>query len=381
MISTAKRLDKFPEYVFSRLGRKKREVEKTSGRRVLDMSMGTPDFPPSKKYRDKLKKFIDDSDSHLYPGFGAGGEFSDALISWYKTRFGVTLKENELLPLLGGKDGVAHLPLALADPGDEALVPDPGYPGFSGPAQIFDVKPVYYNLLEKNNFMPDMAELEKKVTKKTRYIWVNFPSNPTGAVAKLSNLKPFVSFAKKHNIIIIYDNAYAEITYDGFVAPSILEIPGAIDVACELGSFSKSHSFAGDRMGWLVGNSEVVGALAKVKSQLDSGMWMPLQKTGAYALTHPDLAWSRKMIKSYVERRDIIAEKLKVLGLNFKLPKGGLYIWAKIPGGIESEEYCMKLLEEQQILLAPGSAFGKNGRNYVRVCFSSNITGINEYFA
>jgi len=379
-MKTSKRLDKFPEYVFSRLGRRKKEIERETGRRVLDLSIGTPDYPPSKKYISKLKEYITNSDSHLYPGFGANKEFSDALIIWYKKRFGVSLSPNELLPLLGGKDGVSHLPLALADNGDEALIPDPGYPGFTGPALMFGVKPVYYTLSQENNFKPNIAELKKKVSQKTRYIWVNFPSNPTGAVATLSDLKPLVVFAKKHDITLIYDNAYAEITYGGFVAPSILEIPGAKDIAVELGSFSKSHSFAGDRMGWLVGNHEVVASLAKVKSQMDSGMWLPLQKTGAYALLHEDKTWKRAMLKDYMRRRDIIAKYLKTLGLTFKLPEGGLYIWAKIPGNIKSEEFCIKLLEEKQILLAPGSAFGVGGEGYVRVCFSSNIIGIETYF-
>jgi LL-diaminopimelate aminotransferase len=380
-MKTAKRLEKFPEYIFSRLGRKKKEIEKKTGRRVLDLSIGTPDYPPSKKYIKKLKDEVSDPKTYLYPGFGANPEFEKALIHWYKERFKVELLPSELLPLLGGKDGVAHLPLALIDKGDEALVPDPGYPGFSGPLMMFEGKVINYTLNEKNGFKPDILELEKKITNKTRYFWINFPSNPTGQVADLSELKEYVKFADRHKIVLIYDNAYAEIAYDGFIAPSILQIPGAKNVAVELGSFSKSHSFAGLRMGWVAGNSQIVGALAKVKSQLDSGMSAMLQNLGAYALTHEDLTWKKNMLSDYLRRRDIVAGKLQMLGLEFELPRGGLYIWAKIPKNEkDSEEYCLKLLEEKQILLAPGTAFGKNGKKYVRVCFSSNIDGIDKYF-
>lgn len=376
----SKRLNRFPEYVFSELGRRKREVEKKTGRKVLDLSIGTPTYPPSKKYIEAFKEFIEDPHAHLYPGYGATGEFSSALINWYKERFGVSLNEDELLPLIGGKDGVAHLPLALLDAGGEALVPDPGYPGFSGPVLMFDAKVVTYNLTERNGFKPDLAELEKKVSDKTSYMWVNFPSNPTGQVASLKDLAPLVNFAKKHNIILVYDNAYAEITY-GFIAPSILEISGAKDVAVELGSFSKSHSFAGFRMGWMVGNKEVIGALAKVKSQMDSGMTLPLQMLGAYALTHPDQAWKKEMLTSYIRQRDQVAKLLAASGFEFELPKGGLYIWAKIPAGYkDSLDFCLEWLARRQILFAPGVAFGKNGKNYVRVCFSANIEDIEGYF-
>lgn len=376
----SKRLDLFPEYIFSTLGRKKREIEQKTGKKVLDLSMGSPDYPPSKIYTDKLKEFVTADSAHMYAGFGANENFSKALVDWYKKRFGVTLKENELLPLLGGKDGVSHLPLALIDEGDEVLIPDPGYPGFTGPALMFGAKCVYYDLSARNGFKINIIELERRITKKTKYFWVNFPSNPTGQVATVEDLKPLIKIAKKHNIILVYDNAYAEITFEHFVAPSILEVPGAHDVAVEIGSFSKSHSFAGYRMGWIVGNSQVIAALAKVKSQLDSGMWTPLQNLAAFALTNPDEKWERMMIRSYLDRRNIIAKKFQQLGCEVTLPKGGIYIWAKIPKNeTDSEKYCFKLLEDRQILVAPGTAFGNNGKEYIRLCIASNIEHINDY--
>ncbi|MBI2334385.1 aminotransferase class I/II-fold pyridoxal phosphate-dependent enzyme [Candidatus Daviesbacteria bacterium] len=366
-IQIAKRLNNFQEYVFSKL-------EKQMSDNILNFGQGNPDILPYAPYIDKFIEFIKDKKAHLYPGFTVNKEFETALIQWYKQRFAVSLEDQELYPLLGAKDGVSHLPLALLDEKDEVLVPNPGYPAFSDPALMIGARPIYYDLLQKNDFKISLKELKKKVTPKTKFIWVNFPSNPTGQVATIDELKQIVAFAKKNNLLIVYDNAYSEITFDGFIAPSILQISGAKEIAVELGSFSKTFSFAGFRMGWIVGNREIIAALAKVKSQMDSGLSTPLQRLGAFALTHFDRKWYQKMIKSYKSRRDIIAKYLNSLGLRFSLPKGALYIWAKIPQSAKnSEDYCMKLLEKKQILLTPGSFFGKNGQRFVRVSICVNI--------
>ena len=376
----ARRIENFPEYIFSRLAKQVADVEQTTGRKVLSFGAGTPDVRPSKKYIEKLSEFLNEPDAHLYPGYGAIPEFASALMSWYKKRFGVDLAEHELLPLLGAKDGISHLPLALADEGDEVLVPNPGYPGFTGPALMLGIRIVTYDLLESNDFKLDLTELEKKLTDKTKFVWINFPSNPTGQVATITEIKKVVDWAKQRQVFLVYDNAYSEITFDGFRAPSIMQIPGAKDIAVEIGSFSKSFSFAGFRMGWIVGNPEVIAALAKVKSQVDSGMSIPLQKLGAFALTHPDASWHNKMIASYKSRRDIILSRLTNLGLDFVLPKGGLYVWAKIKDpNVSSEEFCMRLLGEKQVLVTPGTVFGKNGEGFVRISICVNIDNIDEY--
>lgn len=380
-IKIAKRLNKIGEYVFSELEKKVLEIELKSKRKVLNFGAGNPDVPPNPLYIDKLSKFINDKDAHLYPGFGANKQFADALKNWYKKRFNVELEKEELLPLLGAKDGVSHLPLALLDKGDQVLVPDPGYPGFTDPAIMIGGKVVYYDLLEENDFKISLSEIKNKISNKTKFIWLNFPSNPTGQVATLDELEKIVGFAKKNNILIVFDNAYSEITFDGYIAPSILQVDGAKNIAVELGSFSKTFSFAGFRMGWIVGNSKVIQALAKIKSQMDSGLSTPLQKLGAFALNNFDKDWHRNMILSYKKRRDIIAGYLKKSGLDFSISKGGLYIWAKIPDTAKtSEKFCMKLLKERQILFTPCSAFGKNGEGFVRVSFCVNIDNIEEYF-
>lgn len=380
-IKTAKRLDAFPEYIFSKLNRDVANVEKKSGRKVLNFGPGSPDFKPSKRYIDKLIGFIQDDKAHLYPGYNASKEFSDALIFWYKKRFDVNISNGELLPLLGAKDGISHLPIALLDKGDEVLIPDPGYPAFTDPTILVEAKPVFYNLIQENNFKINLGEIKKKLTKKTKLMWVNFPSNPTGQVTTLDELSKIVEFAKENNLFVVYDNAYSEITFNGYKSPSILQIKGAKDIAVEIGSFSKTFSFAGFRMGWIVGNKDIIAALTKVKSQMDSGLSLPFQKLGAFALTNFDKIWHGEMISSYLNRRDIIAKHIKFLGLEFSLPKGGLYIWAKIPNTANScEEFCAKLLNEKQILFTPGTAFGKNGKRYVRISICINIDQINKYF-
>ncbi len=379
--NAAKRLDDMPEYVFSRLNKAIKEVERSSGRPVMNFGAGSPDVPPSPIYSQKLAELVQAPNAHVYPGYGATEELSSALIGWYQDRFGVSLAKDELLPLNGAKDGISHLPLALLNEGDEVLVPDPGYPSFSTPALLVGARPVPYNLTESNNFKIDLDELEKKLSPRTKYIWVNFPSNPTGQVITAAELEVIAGFARERGLIILYDNAYSEITFGDQPAPSILQIEGAKGIAVEFGSFSKAFSFAGLRMGWVAGNADVIAALAKLKSQMDSGLSLPLQGLAAYALTHPDQAWHDQMIKSYVSRRDVIADHLNGLGLSFTLPAGGLYIWGKLPSGaVTSEEFCERLLQEKQILLTPGSAFGSNGEGYVRVSICVNIDNINNHF-
>ncbi len=381
MVNTANRLNLFSEYVFAKIAREVVKVEKETGRKVLSFGIGSPDVPTSEIYLDKLEEYLHESKMHLYPGFRACKEFSDALINWYQKRFEVELNADELLPLLGAKEGISHLPLALLNEGDEILVPNPGYPAYTDPALMVGARVVYYDLSNDKNLPIDLKSIEKLISPKTKCMWVNFPSNPTGKVITLTGLEDLVTFARKHKLLVLYDNAYSEITFSSEKAPSILQVKGAKGIAIEIGSFSKTYSFAGFRMGWCVGNKQIIDGLAKVKSQMDSGMWLPLQKLGAYALTQTDLIWQKQMLESYQQRRDIIAEKLSKLGLTFDMPQGALYIWAKIPDEFKnSEEYSMHILHEKNILLTPGTAFGSNGERYVRVSYCVSINQIDKYF-
>lgn len=374
------RLNQLDAYVFSKFEKLIIEQEKSTGKKVLNLSMGIPDFKPSKKYVNKLLEYITNNDAHLYPGYGAIPQFAKALQQWYKKRFDVEINDDELLPLLGAKDGIVHLPLAIFDAEDEVLIPDPGYPAFKTPVELVGATAVPYALTEKNDFLINVSKLQEKISHRTKAIWVNYPSNPTGQIADREHLEKIVSFAEKYNLIILYDNAYSEITFDK-PAPSILQIPGAKDRAIEIGSFSKTFSFAGFRMGWIVGNKKIVAALTKIKSQMDSGMSLPLQKLGAFALTTQDINWHTDMIASYRDRRNSIATHLQTLGLTFTLPSAGLYIWAKIPDSAkDAEQFCFTLLREKSILLTPGTAFGEQGKRFVRVSICVNIEKIDSYF-
>jgi LL-diaminopimelate aminotransferase len=375
----AKRLERFPEYPYVALSQMKKEVEKTDNCVVLDLSIGSPTFPPYKGYMDKLSEFILNDKSHLYPAAGAIPELKSALQNWYKKRFNVTLLDNELYPLIGAKDGVSHIPLAILNEGDEILIPNPGYPGFTGPALMVGAVPTYYQL--PNEGVSLLSMIEEKASSKTKAIWVNSPGNPTGYTFTRSDLEQIVEFAKNKNIIIIFDNAYSEITFGSYKAPSILEIKGAHDVAVEIGSFSKTFSFAGFRMAWIVGNSDVIAAVAKVKSQMDSGFMHPLQLLGAYVLNNFNTEWHEGMIEFYKKNRDALADAFQHSGHTVTVPNGALYLWIKIPVGFKNGlEYTQFLLTKHHILVTPGSVFGSSGEKYIRVSYSSDISSLANYF-
>jgi len=375
------RLNNLSDYVFVELNRQVRLIEKKTGKPVLNLAIGNPNFPPNSKCLDKLQGLVKEKDAHHYPGYKAIPIFSTALSSWYKDRFGVVLNTDELLPLNGSKDGITHLMLAVLNHGDEVLIPDPGYPAYTGATLIAGGKPVYYNLTSGNNFKINVAEVERKITKKTKLIWLNFPSNPTGQVVDKTTLEKLAKLAYKHHVWLAYDNAYSEVTFTNYSAPSILEVAGAKEVAVEFGSMSKTFSLAGWRVGWVVGNKKLTKALATVKSQFDSGLSLPLQKLTAFCLNNYDKQWHEEMLKSYYSRAVVLESYLKKLGLISSLPKASFYIWAKIPAGYKnSESFAKKLLEEKQILVVPGTAFGRNGKNYIRVSISSNLERIDEYF-
>lgn len=373
------RMEGIAEYVFAPLLRQVRVLEQKSKRPVLNLAIGDPDIPPSSMYRAALRKFYQEPSAHRYPGYTAIQEFRNALIYWYSERFGVILTEDELLPLCGAKDGITHLPWAILNPGDEVLTPDPGYPAYASSVQLVGAIPVAYSIHATENHI-DYKELARICTPRTRCLWINAPSNPTGATLTKTELVQIVDFALKHNLIILYDNTYAEITFNGYRAPSILEISGTKDVAVEIGSFSKTFSFAGYRMGWAVGNKDIIASLAKIKSLVDSGLSLPLQRLGTFALCNFDQKWHDTMLSTYRRRRKILATKLRGLGLSFVLPQGALYIWAKIPdSAINTETFCMELLNRKHVLLAPGTAFGKNGERFVRASICVTMDNIDKY--
>ena len=378
------KVSKVGQYIFAELAQKTAKVEKESGMTVLNLAAGNVSVAPSKNAMKELSKLTLDAKNYIYPGYGAIPVLEQALRSHYDEVYDVELNASQIQPVLGAKDGIASLTLALTDPGDEILIPNPGYPAYTATAKMFGIKPVYYTVSftqkdgQKNRL--DISKIESKITKQTKFIWVNFPSNPTGEMITKESLTELVAMCKKHKIWLLHDHAYSQIFFGGQRPVSVLEVPGAMDVAIELGSFSKSHSFAGLRMGWVVGNEKVVAAMKTVNSQIDSGLSLPLQKLAAYVLTNADEKWHKKMIKTYTEKRDKVAQLLTKYDLEFELPQSGLYIWARVPKKYkDGADYAEQLLSKEKILVVPGTVYGSAGKMFVRASFAPDISLIERY--
>lgn len=361
-------------YFFADFLTKIKEFEQKTGKKVIDLTVGSPTFPPSKKYLKKLKQLVEKPEVYLYPGYRGDVELRSALKNWYKKRFGVDLTEGNFLPVLGGKDAISHLPPLFLNPKDEVLVPDPGYPGFSGTIGFFGGKTVSYTLEEENDYLIDFKKLRKKITSQTKAIFVNYPHNPTGAVADLNFLQDLVDFCFEYQITLLYDNAYSEINFDHYQAPSIFQIKNAKKIALEIGSFSKMFSFAGLRIGWIAADKKNIDNFLKIKSQFDSGVPLIFQKLASFALENFDDHWYKKMIGYYNSQRKIVCSFFKKIVGEVNLPKAGFYLWLKIPSNFsDGFELAQFLLEKYQIAVTPGLAFGNNGKKYIRVSFSGKI--------
>src|SRR5690349_1043141 len=300
---------------------------------------------------------------------------------WYCRRFGVELDpDTEVLPLIGSKEGIAHAALAFCDPGDHALVPNPGYPVYRYGTLLANGVVSEMPLLEENGFLPDFALLERTLPDRARVMWLNYPNNPTGALAGLDFFERAVAFAKRHDLIIAHDNPYSEITYDDYQAPSILQVPGARGVAVEFHSLSKTYSMAGLRVGMVVGNAQVVEALGRVKSNVDSGVPGIAQESAITALTE-DQRWIQERNKIYERRRDRLVPALNAAGIAAPLPRASLYIWARTPAGLSSAAFADRLLDEAAIVVTPGPSFGSCGQGYVRMSLTVPDADVEEAVA
>ncbi len=357
------------DYIFLQLQRLKTEIEQKQQVKVLDLSAGVPKFPPSKINKLKLQELASETEVYYYPSYKPVPEFVSAVLNWYKKRFGV---KKELFVQIGhgAKDILTHLPYIFTDEDDEVLVPNPGYPGFVSSFKFLGIRPVFYNLPEETNFSLDLEKIKQSVSKKTKAIIVNFPSNPTGQVADKFQLQQLVDFCRETGIVLVYDNAYSEIYFSKFVPPSIFECQGAEEIAVEIGSVSKTFSLAGIRLGFIVGNEKFISAFSSMKSAFDTGVFTAVQRVAAYAYDNFDYNWYEQMILKYKENIIKTANILSSLGLKFEFPKAGLYFWAKIPDAYESsDKFVVDVLEKKYILLAPGSAFGSLGTRYIRASF------------
>ncbi len=364
----SKRLQKIPPYLFVELDRLKNEkIEK--GVDVIDLGVGDPDIPTPSEIVEVAKKALEKVEYHRYPSNSGSLFFRKACADYMKRRFGVSFDpEKEIMALIGSKEGIAHFPIAFVNSGDVVLCPDPAYPVYHLGTIFADGIPYYMPLTWENEFLPDLGKIPKEVVEKAKIIWLNYPNNPTGATATKEFFKELVKFAKKHNIIIAHDAAYVEIYYED-PPISIFEVEGAKDVAIEFHSLSKTFCMTGWRIGFAVGNSFLISALAKVKSNIDSGVFTAIQETGAYALNNLDKIVP-SLVSVFKKRRDILAEELENLGYKFIKPSATFYLWVKTPQGLTSQEFCKKVIQDLGIVVTPGVGFGNSGEGYFRIALT-----------
>jgi len=366
MMRAAKRITELPPYPFASLGKTIAEL-RADGVDVIRVDIGSPDLPPAKHILDALNKAASREDRHGYGGYFGTKELRQAMADYYDARFGVTVdSEREVLPLIGSKEGIANIALAWLDAGDVALVPDPGYPTYSKGPLMVGADYWTMPLLESNNYLPDLESIPLEIASRARLMWLNYPNNPTGAVVPEEFLRKAVEFCVRHDVLLCYDNPYCDTTYDGYVAPSILQIPGARDVSLEFNSLSKSHNMAGWRVAMAVGCADAVSALSVVKSNIDSGIALPIQEMAISALTG-DQSWLAERNAVYAKRRRIVMEGLRAMGLEPQEPKAAIYVWTPLPDGWKSAEFANKLLRETGVSIAPGTVFGKHGEGYARI--------------
>lgn len=366
MFKFAERIRALPPYLFADIDRRKAEAI-ARGMDVIDLGVGDPVEPTPEHVIERLCEAARDPANHRYPSYTGSMDFREAVARWYRRKAGIELDpEAQVFTLIGAKEGLAHLPWAFVDPGDLALVPDPGYPVYRNATVMAGGTPYPVPLLEEREFLPDLSSLPEDVAEKAKLLFLNFPSNPTGAVATREFFREVVEFARMYGLIVVHDAAYSEITYDGFVHPSFLEVPGALEVGIEVHSLSKTYNMTGWRLGWAAGNEEVLEGLGKVKTNVDSGAFQAVQFAGIAALEGPDEHVNRQRA-IYQERRDITVRGLEEVGLKVFRPKAGCYVWCRVPEGYTSESFVARLIDEAGVVVTPGVGFGEHGEGYFRV--------------
>jgi LL-diaminopimelate aminotransferase len=364
-IKLASRLNLLPPYLFAELDRLKREVQQ-KGVDVISLGIGDPDLPTPAHIIEALKRTAETPANHRYPDYEGLLRFRESASNWYKRRFEVALDPNrEVCALIGSKEGIANFPVATVDPGDIVLIPDPGYPVYYSGCVFNGGEPYFMPLRRENAFLPDLNSIPKEVARRARLMWLNYPNNPTAATAELSFLQDAVRFCLSNDIILGHDFAYSEMAFDGYRAPSLMQVEGARECAVEFHSLSKTYSMTGWRVGFVVGNDKLIGALGKVKTNIDSGVFRAVQEAAIAALDGSDEK-VREYCAIYKERRDLMVEALRALGLACDVPRATFYIWAQVPHGYTSVSFTERVLKETGVVITPGSGFGKGGEGYVR---------------
>lgn len=365
MIAVADRVKDIPEYAFARTEKKISQMI-ADGKDVIKLHIGSPDLSAPPIVIEALHQSALQPTHHGYGGFSGILALRQAFASYYDHRFNVDVDPNtQVLPLIGSKEGLFNLSLAFLNPGDIVLVPDPGYPTYEIGARVAGAEIYPVPLLPENHFLPDLASIPESVVEKTKILWICYPNNPTGAVIELENLSPIVEFCRTNNILLCSDNPYCDVTFGDYVSPSVLQIDGAMDVAVEFNSLSKTFNMAGWRVGVCAGNREAVAALGSLKSNIDSGIFRAIQDAAVTALEQVDAKWLKERNAVYERRRDIIINALPDIGLDADVPKAGLYVWAYVKDGDE-QAYVERALNEALVSIAPGSLYGRGGKGYVR---------------
>jgi LL-diaminopimelate aminotransferase len=377
-IKPAGRIASFKPYYFATLAKKISQLQE-NGVDVIKIDMGSPDLPPEKFIIDKLTQSAALPDKHGYTPMGGSLEYRKAIAYYYEKRFGVKLDPStETVGLIGSKEGLFNMTQVLVNPGDYVIVPDPGYPVYSASTKIAGGIIYTLPLLKENGFLPDLSSIPQEIIQKTKLFWINYPNNPTGAIAPFSFFEKIVDFAKRNQIIIAHDAPYVDVCFDDYIAPSLLQVEGAKDVAVEFNSLSKSYNMAGWRLGMAVGNADIIGYIHTYKSQMDSSQFAPVIDAGIAAITG-DQSWLSSRNTIYQTRRDIVVNGLKEAGFEVDVPPAAIYIWAKLPDGFEdSMFFCSKLLEDTGVSMTPGIVYGQYGEGYLRVSLGTKTERIHE---
>lgn len=374
---TAQRLEQIGAYLFADLDRKQEELA-ARGVDVINLSIGDPDLPTPAHIIDALMEGATDVRSHRYPPYGGTREFKTAVAGWYAGRFGVALDpDREILALIGSKEGLAHLPWATLDPGDVALVPDPGYPVYRSATILAEGIPHPLPLYAADGFLPDLEAIPADVLRRARLLFLNYPNNPTAATATPAFFNRAVEFARRHRLLLVHDNSYSEIAYDGYRPPSILQAEGAKEVAIEFHSLSKTYCMTGWRVGFAVGNAQAVGTLAKVKTNIDSGVFRAVQHAGIAALTGTQ-APAAERLRIYQGRRDRVTKALRALGWQVPEIKATFYVWIPVPDGMTSAAFAAAVLERTGVVITPGAGYGRQGEGYVRLSMTAPDERLDE---
>jgi LL-diaminopimelate aminotransferase len=365
-VTHSKRLEALPPYLFAELERKI-AAKKAAGVDVISLGIGDPDTPTPAFIVDALAEAARDPGTHRYPSNRGRPEFRQAVADFYKRRFGVELDpETEIIAALGGKECIFNLNLAFLDPDDVALAADPGYPPYTGGPTLSGSQAVLMPLLPELGFAPDLDAISERDRERAKLMFINYPNNPTGAILPEGLFERAVEFGRTNDVLVVHDAAYTEVTFDGYVAPSFLETPGAKEVGAEVFSLSKGYNMTGWRTAAMVGNAEAIESYWRLKTNIDSGMFDPVQIAAAAALNDGDTT-PREMSAIYQRRRDLVCDALREIGVEVTVPKGTIYIWAPVPAGHTSASYCELVLEESGVVISPGSAYGPNGEGWFRI--------------